>query len=94
MKTLPEVLMCPHCGFDYLHHSTVEVYDRSEDEKTGLCTVAGNRQVSTTPGLRGNPSSRRDGIRIWFRCEGCDKESCITIAQHKGRTLIDYRGRP
>lgn len=95
------VLFCPRCGENYLHHGSIVVYDRAEDQpltiKTtvnGLSTkseVVGSRQCS-------NPSSRRDGIVIRFECEACSTPGSapleLTIAQHKGETHLAWRFEP
>ena len=41
-----------------------------------------------------NPSSRRSGVAITFDCEGCSMKQLMTIAQHKGQTLIDFISEP
>lgn len=38
----------------------------------------------------GNPSSRRQGLSIRLWCEGCHWRSKLTIAQHKGCTLVEH----
>jgi hypothetical protein len=39
----------------------------------------------------GNPSSRRDGIRIGLLCEMCNVITHVEIAQHKGHTSVFVR---
>lgn len=82
-------LECPAChrGQGALHHATVEAYfRRMEDSEDGTAVL-----VSPTGAARGNmarnPSDRRDGIRIGFRCE-CGAHPTLSIAQHKGATLV------
>ncbi len=94
-------LMCPVCGFNYIHHVQVDVYARREDDGTGLHVRvdAGDRvrgpqkfgAVEFDERLDGNPSSRRGGIAIRFRCEECRKTSVLTIAQHKGMTYVEFQ---
>jgi hypothetical protein len=49
-------------------------------------------EVRDEPSLRSwNPSWRRDGIAIEFCCEGCGSIGELTIAQHKGVTLVGWR---
>ena len=40
----------------------------------------------------GNPSWRRHGLAICFECEFCGRTSELTIAQHKGQSLLAWRG--
>lgn len=40
--------------------------------------------------LSGNPSARRDGLRVHFWCEFCGDGLTLNIAQHKGVTLLDW----
>ncbi len=86
-------LHCPQCDFEYLHHTTVTVFDREEDQEAGLRVVVGRGgRVKVDGDLKGNPSSRRHGIAIEMWCEGCGSQSVLHIAQHKGnmqfRTLV------
>jgi hypothetical protein len=78
--------MCPCCRATdgYLHHHGVTVYSREEDGVATVTTING--------GIAGeNPSDRRDGIAIRFTCELCPADIELTIAQHKGHTLLAWR---
>lgn len=92
-------LLCPRCGSEQLHHVVVEVFDRSEDEPTLIKTTAnmgrGTSVAEVSSAGSGNPSSRRDGVRILFRCETCgDDPIYLNIAQHKGSTEISWLFEP
>jgi hypothetical protein len=93
--TIGTVLHCPNCGFNYLHHEAVTVYDRGEDaEQTGRTEISGvNRVVMSivSSDKSGNPSSRRDGLAIRFWCEGCPAKPELTVVQHKGETYLAWR---
>jgi len=86
------VLACPACGFGFMHQCGVEVFSRDEeDSETGQhVSVNHGEQASVTNVVttaEGNPSRRRDGIKIKFWCEDCrNKESPyeLVIRQHKG----------
>jgi hypothetical protein len=41
-----------------------------------------------------NPSERRQGLAIAFSCEDCDAKLELTIAQHKGNTIVEWRLQP
>jgi hypothetical protein len=91
------VLNCPHCGNQYLHHDGVTVYDRNEDAEQTFETRVKNRIpfVSVVPSTQSrNPSSRREGLAIEFECEDCGGGLELTIAPHKGTTIIEWRLRP
>lgn len=83
-------LLCPNCGFNYLHHSKVEVFECGEDAD-GLHAVIAEGKVSTDKNLAGNPSSRRHGLSIHFWCEGCSASPVMDIYQHKGNTFVDMK---
>ena len=92
---MPDCAACPHCGSSYLHHGTVRVFDRSEDQETVYRTTVSGLPVSVmieaVPNRgSGNPSNRRDGITIEFDCEECGKVSLLGIAQIKGLTKIAW----
>ena len=83
-------LLCPACGNAFLHHESVEVFERTEDADHGLhVTVSGGKSEADT-NLAGNPSSRRHGLFVRFSCETCDAVPILTIRQHKGSTVIDF----
>jgi hypothetical protein len=90
-------LKCPGCGSEYLHHYEVRIYSRDEDaakveQITARALPGGTPQalLETTSG-NGNPSSRRHGIAVRFDCEMCSQISELTLAQHKGTTMIGWR---
>jgi hypothetical protein len=90
------VLQCPGCGQDYLHHAEVSVFDRGEDASSVIKTVVAGSAVTseTVPSEgSGNPSSRRVGLTSRFWCEHCTADPVLTIAQHKGFTLLAWRYR-
>ena len=86
-------LICPGCGGSCLHHVEIVAYDRHEDDQRALRTVINNGdvQLRVIENNSSNPSSRRDGIVIKLYCETCDCSPELTIAQHKGQTLVDWR---
>jgi hypothetical protein len=87
------VLLCPHCEGNYLHHGNVNVYTRYEDAEQTLHTTVAGYQTKTALVASDtvlNPSSRRGGVRINFFCELCGGESDLTLAQHKGVTFVEW----
>jgi hypothetical protein len=84
------ILCCEHCGFNYLHQIKVDVFERSgEDSNKGLHVTTQGVMASINTDMEGNPSSRRDGIKITFNCENCDGLTYLYIIQHKGCTYIN-----
>jgi len=84
-------LQCPCCGEYYLHHDKVEVFSRKSEDQEGIRSVtqeSGRTFVDTD--MRDNPSRRRDGLKIHFWCESCDKKSFLTFRQHKGSTYLEW----
>lgn len=76
IKFTDDSLTCPSCDCDNLHQGTVEVYQCHEDHD-GICTVAEIMETKITHIPRHfplNPSSRRNGLRIYFSCENCHNE--------------------
>ena len=88
-ETGEDWLRCPACGEANLHHEKVELFERKEDEKTGLHVVVAGKKISADTNIKGNPSARRHGLRIYFRCEHCPAKPTISFAQHKGATIVD-----
>jgi hypothetical protein len=92
------VLSCPNCGEQYLHHEKVELFmPKHEDTNDGVHTVIDNGYVTTDGDCAGNPSPRcRDGIVIEFSCEFCNDEGGrlkqkLVIFQHKGLTIVGWK---
>lgn len=87
-----KVLQCPCCQKgEYLTHSTIDVFQRHEDEEECLHTRTDGFVTTTkkTKG-RGNPSSRRHGLSVELICEMCEGRSRLTLAQHKGTTIMEH----
>jgi len=82
-------LECPGCGGRNLHHREVHVFERREDESTGVRTRIYGKETCVDTSMNGNPSSRRDGLSIFFDCETCDALPVLNIFQHKGTTFLE-----
>ena len=80
------------CGNDgYMHQFRVEVFNRlAEDAPEGLHFDIAERNINVGKSMKTNPSSRRDGLRVYFECEYCPHTHILTIAQHKGMTLLNW----
>jgi hypothetical protein len=80
-------LLCPCCGFNYLHHSRVVTYGRAAEDAAEIVktTVVGDMTtVTLETGRTGNPSGRRGGFAVEFLCEGCHASATLTFGQDKG----------
>lgn len=91
-----EILKCPHCEELYLHHGDVSVFNRHEDAEMVMAThVIGSPQSTMTSLVKNNdsqnPSSRRHGMVIEFECEICHSRPKLTISQHKGHTIMEWK---
>lgn len=88
-------LLCPLCGGNNLHHGAVTVFSRSEDDDNVRRTIVDRNSVTVRDmpnNVSGNPSSRRNGLRIGFECENCDTaELSLDIWQHKGTTYVVWK---
>lgn len=87
------VLICPSCGNDNLHHDHVDVFFRPTGEDGPSHRLAINAETGDNSlhayHAETNPSARRHGMTVWFWCEHCKADVYMTIAQHKGLTLIE-----
>jgi hypothetical protein len=91
-------LGCPRCGGEYLHHTGAVFFERGEDRPTVVKIVVdgSNTATSIDPGAE-NPSSRRHGMYVKFRCETCSTDGDtlhLNIAQHKGATELSWTFSP
>lgn len=79
-------IYCPECGKNgYLHHSSVVVYERKEDQTATI------HEIGPKTTLRPNPSPRRHGIRIRFTCEQHTGAWDLLIFQHKGQSYMEWQ---
>ncbi|HDZ07733.1 hypothetical protein [Pseudohongiella sp.] len=88
-NTLGAELLCPNCDGRFLHHEGVQVFEREEDDDTGLHLMVKNGVFTKDSDLSDNPSPRRHGLFIEFCCENCDARPVLSVIQHKGSTYID-----
>lgn len=94
-------LCCPSCGDNFLHHRAVRVFNRDNDDETGVETFVFKEESHTRVSpCCDNPSLRRHGVVIDFYCEHCGfgegrpddhVVGQLCIAQHKGHTGIFWR---
>jgi len=95
-------LRCPRCGWDFIHQLGAIVFHRGEDAPSVVQTnvLGDNVSMAVVPSDKAqNPSDRRQGLAIQFSCEHCgggdaDNVLELTLAQHKGYTLIAWRFTP
>lgn len=81
-------LICPACGMECTHHDIVEVFEREDDAREGRHTTITRAQVETDDLMGGNPSVRRQAVRIGLWCEGCLNRLALDVIQHKGTTYL------
>jgi len=84
------ILLCPDCGCSLLHHGKVEVFDCGEDEEEGNHVIVDGDDITVNRSLLGNPSPRRQGLKINFRCEKCNDVKVFVLRQHKGNTFLSW----
>ena len=91
-------LRCPVCGEDYdVHPVSVRAYFREDSARVGNFAQVSHEQVVASSGTDlppGNPSGRRDGIVLEFKCWNCDNVLELTIAQHKGPSYVTWGVSP
>jgi len=83
-------LLCPNCEGNYLHHGEVEIFECGEDAGHGIHVTVSDGKATMDTSLKGNPSSRRHGLKINFWCEQCHAKSLLLVKQHKGNTGVDF----
>ena len=100
VKIDEDSLLCPTCQQPYIHHTYVKIFERHlhEDGPSAVIHVNGFKDgkfvTHESSNSARNPSMRRDGIRIGFWCESCEHHIELTLAQHKGFTLMEFEVWP
>lgn len=87
------MVLCANCGADKLHAFRVQVFEReNEDAERGrMIDIMYTKPTETCDDAEhGNPSGRRNGIRIYFLCESCPHISVLAIYQHKGTEYMTW----
>ena len=92
VRIIENILQCPCCRqSEYLHHSTIDVFERAEDATQCLHAHINRGGVKTEVSTgRDNPSMRRHGLSVELWCENCEATSRLTLAQHKGTTIMEH----
>jgi hypothetical protein len=93
------IIKCPQCGEENLHHQTIKIFGRSEDGGTAYTEISADaddpKQIPWIDNFPENPSPRRDAIAIVFWCEHHDGNPTLNIWQHKGSTVSKWtEGKP
>lgn len=99
--TVPAVIIgdkivCPTCNGSMLHQVEVKVWFRREDAEQPTFAHIMGTTVLVSRKNHDNPSSRRSGLKIMFRCEWCHCDGLrpsheFVIYQHKGETFTEMR---
>ena len=92
------VLECPQCGGENLHHETIKIFGRLEDDPTSYTEISADAgqpvtehwQIPWVDNFPENPSPRRDAVSIVFWCEHHRGTLTLNIWQHKGSTYYRW----
>ena len=104
--TEDNLLVCPTCNETYLHQQNTTIFERHEDEEITTVIAQNDRTVQVSD-FRSedtcNPSHRRHGMLIEFKCEHCHNWGAdgpsdeyrtphrLAIYQHKGNTFMEWQ---
>lgn len=87
-----QMLLCPACGGDNVHHSAVVVRSRPGEDQEGIeVLVVGGVTTTTT---HADFVGRRDDLEIRIWCETCPARFAIRFVQHKGNTFVSAYPMP
>lgn len=95
-------LVCPGCEGTDFHHYEVQVFSCGAGERGERVVVTADdidtynpsgKKFSVTMDLdtKDSPSRERQGMRILFWCEACDKHYALEIVQAKGPTTLELK---
>lgn len=86
-------ILCPDCGNNYTHHTSVNVITRDCEDGPGTSALSTYEGVSVSRVEAGKIFGRRDVIEIELWCESCGEDAPkkkLVINQHKGNTQIQW----
>lgn len=87
------VLLCPHCGENYVHLNEVYIAGRPREDGD-IFPVKVDSHGLVTEGLSvvvpfgTNGAGRRHTISLVGWCESCSQRIAIAFQQHKGETHV------
>lgn len=89
-----DILHCPICGSNYLHHGAVTIFRRIDDTREGAAIkINADGTIAFSTDLTGNPSLRRGAVSIDFFCEDCGDDPTLSISQHKGNSVLSWESK-
>lgn len=86
-------ILCPDCGNNYMHHTSVNVITRDSEDSSGTSALSTAEGVSVSRVAADKIYGRRDVIEIELWCESCGEgapRKKLVINQHKGNTQIQW----
>lgn len=86
-------ILCPMCGGNLMHHSSVNVITRDSEDGPGTSTRSNDDGVFITRIEANEIFGRRGEIEIELWCETCGENAPkkkLAIKQHKGNTKIQW----
>jgi len=88
-------LLCPDCGGNYTHHTSVNVIVRDSEDGPGTAALSTHNGVTVSRIEANKIPGRRGVIEIQLECEVCGSEDpkVLTIMQHKGNTHVEWKRR-
>ena len=86
-------ILCPNCGKNFMHHSSVNVINRDSEDGPGTSALSNDDGVHITRVGANEILGRRNVIEIELWCETCGENAPkkkLIINQHKGTTEIKW----
>ncbi len=81
-------LLCPKCSSSYLTHDAVHVFNRKRNSKYGQHVTVYYGDIHQDTYMTDNPSPKRSGVRLKFRCEECTTWFYLVLSEHEEGTKI------
>ncbi len=86
-------IVCPDCGGNFIHHSSVNVITRDSEGGPGTSALSNDDGVHIARVEANKIFGRRDVIEIELWCETCGENAPkkkLIINQHKGNKEIQW----
>ena len=93
-STTEDLLRCPRCGDEHLHHGNPIVFNRVAEDQGGVVVQVQEDGARAKEASESDfPYGRRGAIEIPFECEACGPGLRLLIVQHKGHTLLSWKDK-
>jgi transposase-like protein len=83
-------ISCPYCNSNEIDYKDIEIFNRdgANNKYGNYYRINENTIVSHYDVDSDNPSSYKNGLKIWFKCNKCNETFTLNLTQNNFPTQI------